>query len=121
VPKTQSKFEQFQKTNSYNELVRDRKLDEEGIWQVYGEDAKDLGGSYQPPFLGLFSGKLIDVICYAVELPRFWEWGPGGAIKKLGEPIPITAESVRERTNDLEQIEQLTMKLEALKKKNGIR
>lgn len=60
------------------------KMEEEGLWQVFGEDPNcDLGGSHHEPDLGFFSGKLKDVIATAVLLPNFWTWGGGGRIKKV--------------------------------------
>ncbi len=69
----------------------------------------------------MFSGKLIDIINYAVELDGFWQWGSGGNIEKLPEPIHITADSLQKRKNDLEEITELTKKLEELKIKNNIK
>jgi hypothetical protein len=57
-------------------------LDTQGIWEVFGEDPNcDLGGSHIEPKLGLFEGKLIDVITKVVMIPNFWAWGAGGRIK----------------------------------------
>jgi hypothetical protein len=112
---------QYQTTSAFGHLMEKHKLDEEGIWQVYGEDPNcDMGGSHIQPYLGLFSGKLVDVLNYAVELPDFWQWGAGGDIKKLGAPVHITADSVRERSLDMEQIARMTTELENLKRKHGI-
>lgn len=62
---------------------------EYGIWEVRGEDSNcDMGGSHYTPLLGYFEGKLSDVVKHAVGLPKFWQWGAGGEVKKI-EPIKI--------------------------------
>jgi hypothetical protein len=118
MSKSQSRFEQYQDTSSYAGLMENHSLEDEGVWQVYGEDPNcDMGGSHVQPFLGMYDGKLIDVIRYAVELPNFWEWGSGGDIRKLGIPVHITHDSVQERSEDMKRMEQLTEALEVLKLK----
>ena len=59
-------------------------MEEEGLWQVFGEDPNcDLGGPHHEPELGFFSGKFKDVLAMAVSLPAFWSWGGGGRIRKV--------------------------------------
>ena len=66
------------------ELLKKYKLDEVGIWEVYGEDPNcDLGGHHHTPKLGIFSGKLSDVLEIAVNLSNFYTWGSGGEIRKI--------------------------------------
>jgi hypothetical protein len=72
---------------SYNAQVTLKKyrLDDEGTWNIYGEDPNcDMGGSHHEPFLETVEGPLSDVIDYAVNLKGFWQWGAGGRI----EPAP---------------------------------
>lgn len=65
-------------------LLKMHTIDEYGTWEVTGEDSNcDLGGSHYMPQLGIFTGTLKDVINKAVELPKFWQWGSGGDIKKV--------------------------------------
>ena len=72
--------------STYNgqRLLQEHKLDEEGTWEVRGEDPNcDFGGHHHEPYLGTFSGTLENVIRKAVTLDRFWEWGYGGSIRKV--------------------------------------
>ena len=80
----ESNYERFIKSSSYSLLLREYRLDETGIWQIFGEDPNcDFGGCHSQPSLGFVEGKLEDVIEYAVELPNFWQWGAGGDIRKI--------------------------------------
>ena len=107
---------------SGQQLLKDHSLDEEGTWRVFGEDANcDFGGHHHQPELGLFTGKLVDVVDYAVDLPRFWAWGGGGDIRKLADAKPITPRVTAERRKDLERIAHLTAELDALKAKHGLK
>ena len=109
--------------NSYSGqlLLKEHSLNEEGTWRVFGEDENcDFGGSHHQPELGLFTGKLVDVVDYAVDLPRFWTWGSGGDIRKLADAKPITPRVTAEYRKDIDRIAQLTAELAALKEKHGI-
>lgn len=65
------------------QLLNKYPLDEYGVWEVRGEDENpDLGGYHHEPFIGVFEGKLKDVIMEAVAHPNFWSWGSGGSIYK---------------------------------------
>jgi hypothetical protein len=67
------------------ELLKKYRLDDEGPWNIYGEDPNcDMGGSHHKPFLETVEGPLSEVIDYAVNLKGFWQWGAGGRI----EPAP---------------------------------
>lgn len=80
-----SNYERFANTNSYLSLLNNHRLDEPGLWQVFGEDPNCYyGGCHSRPSLGFVEGNLKDVIMYAVELPNFWQWGAGGDIEKIG-------------------------------------
>lgn len=57
-------------------LLEKHDLDEEGTWQIYGEDPNcDMGGYHHTPFLETVEGRLRDVIEYAVCLGSFWGVG----------------------------------------------
>lgn len=55
-------------------------LDDYGYWTVYGDSCDG-----PTPRLGVYEGKLSDVISYAVLLPGFWGWGCGSV-----EPLTVT-------------------------------
>lgn len=77
---------------SGRKLLERYPLTEKGTWQIFGEDSNcDLGGPHYEPPLGVLQGYLGDVIEYAVELPRFWQWGGGGRIEKI-EIFDVTTE-----------------------------
>lgn len=79
-----NKSEKWLKTYSGQKLLEKHSLDEDGIWQIKGEDPNcDLGGYHHQPNLGTVSGVLRDVIDYAVELKDFYTWGGGGDIIKV--------------------------------------
>jgi hypothetical protein len=64
-------------------------LNEEGIWEVRGEDPNcDLGGHHHEPLIGHFKGKFKNVLEYAVSHKDWFVWGIGGSIKKINV-IPI--------------------------------
>jgi len=80
-------YNQFISRYSGTHLLKEHSLDEEGIWEVRGEDPNcDLGGSHHEPYLCTLEGKLYDVIHEAVLMHGFWQWGSGGSIKKI---VPI--------------------------------
>lgn len=82
---TKDYYKEFFHTYSGKKLLQEHNLSEEGTWEVRGEDPNcDLGGSHHEPFLGIYSGRLEDVIRMAVELPGFWQWGGGGRIIPTG-------------------------------------
>jgi hypothetical protein len=79
------------------QLLKEYTLDSYGKWRVFGEDPNfDLGGYHHNPKLGLFEGKLRDVIEYAVEQPQ---WGYGGKIEAYKEPkvIKLDSETLRRK------------------------
>lgn len=64
-------------------LLEKHKLSEEGYWKVLGADSNpDFGGNHHQPFLGIYKGRLSDVIRAAILINRFWSWG-GGTIEKV--------------------------------------
>ena len=75
-------------TYSGRDLLKKHSLDEEGIWEVKGEDPNcDLGGYHHCPHLFTAKGKLIDVLNKAVNVPKFYTWGGGGTITKTSIEI----------------------------------
>jgi hypothetical protein len=93
-----------------NRLLEKHSLDDEGVWRVRGEDPNpDMGGHHHQPELGIFEGRLGDVIGYAVHLPNFWTWGGGGSIDRHvpKRVMKITALSVREFEEKRERIRAL--------------
>lgn len=69
---------------SGQDLLKNHTLDEEGLWEVVGEDPNcDFGGSHHQPHIGFVEGKLENVIKWAVHQNGFWQWGAGGNIKKV--------------------------------------
>ena len=86
----QSKYDQFLQTYSGQQLLKQYSLNEVGVWKVQGEDPNcDLHGPHHQPELGMFEGKLDDIVHHAVELSNFWEWGGGGSITRVGKPVKI--------------------------------
>jgi len=77
-------YNKFFATYGSKDLLKNHSLDEEGLWEVFGEDPNcDLGGYHREPSLGIYEGKLEDVIRTAVTLPGFWQWGSGGRIRSI--------------------------------------
>jgi len=110
-------LERYKKTYSYRQLLTKHKLTEVGIWKVRGEDSNcDFGGAHYMPELGVFEGKLEDIIAYAVTLSGFWQWGAGGDITKTGAPIKIDSESNAKRIAAQEKIAKLEAELKEARK-----
>ena len=84
-PKEMSLRERYEATDSYRKLtIKHNIQNEEGVWQIYGEDPNcDLAGYHKEPLLETVEGKLTNVIDYAVALKGFWSWGGGGRIEKV--------------------------------------
>lgn len=88
-----SNYDDYLATYNGKALLVKYPLTEQGIWEVFGEDANcDLAGPHYTPSLGHLSGALIDVIKIAVDLQGFWQWGAGGIIQKI---TPLTTESTQ--------------------------
>jgi hypothetical protein len=99
---------QFKKTYNGQELLKKHSLDEEGNWRIFGEDPNcDFGGHHHQPELGLVTGRLEDVIEHAVNLDRFWQWGSGGDIRKLGQPVKVDRNANRQRVKNIARIAEL--------------
>ena len=111
------KFKQYTEVSySGRKLLEEYSLDTVGTWQVRGEDANcDMGGSHYMPVLGVFDGRLEDVIRYAVELPSFWQWGGGGDFQLISVK-PITAASVNNRNKLLNEKKELEARIAKIEK-----
>lgn len=107
-------YNRFLATNAGKRLLDNHSLNDEGLWQVFGEDPKcGLHGSNHQPSLGFFQGKLGDIIMYAVKLQKFWQWGAGGDFEKI-TPVAIDHTTVEELARLYETRQQLTTQLEQL-------
>ncbi len=108
----------YKHSYSYNALIKAHSLSEYGIWEVFGEDSNcDMGGFHHMPSLGLYEGKLQDVLEIAVELPNFWNWGGGGDIRKTKtiKPIKVDAETNAKRDAIKHKIANLESQLKMAK------
>lgn len=112
-----SNYERFLSTYSGQKLLEKHSLEDEGTWEVLGEDPNcDLGGHHYQPRLGVYTGKLRDVIEMAVEMGSFWTWGSGGDIN----PIKVTkvdASSTKIRIQLMERERALKEELEQVQRK----
>jgi hypothetical protein len=109
---------------SGRELLKKHKLNEYGVWRIKGEDPNcDMGGYHHQPDLGLYEGRLDEVIAYAVELPGFWTWGGGGSITKTEVELPkkIDAKSIANRRAKEVERKELEARLKELNKELGAR
>jgi hypothetical protein len=112
----QSALDKYKLTYSYRALLQKHKLTDTGVWKVRGEDDNaDFGGHHYMPELGMFEGKLEDIIAYAVTIPRFWTWGGGGDITLASAPIKIDAQSNALRIAAQEKVAKLEAELKKAK------
>jgi len=117
---TTKHYDEFLKTYSGRKLLEEHSLDEEGTWEVKGEDPNcDFGGAHHEPHLGYFKGRLRDVIETAVELKGFWQWGGGGRIVKSSprKVHKVTQNTMRDQKDIREKIEAMERELAELKKR----
>ena len=71
-------------SNAGQRLLKKHSLDEDGVWEILGEDPNcDWGGYHHRPKLGTYKGKLSDIVQLAVTLDQFYTWGGGGDIEKV--------------------------------------
>lgn len=108
--------------NSYNGQELSKKYPDmkiTGTWVIKGEDPNaDLCGLHHEPVLGYYSGMLIDVIKYAVNLPGFWQWGAGGKIERI-HIVPLDALAAKRRAEKLTELTEAENRVKALKKELG--
>ena len=110
-------------------LLQKHSVEDYGFWKVLGEDPNcDMGGYHHRPELGIFEGKLRDVIQYVVTLPGWYAWGGGGKITayKHKNIIKIDEKSLMEierKRKDIESLEydksQIEKKIKALQEEIG--
>lgn len=72
-------YEKFLKSDRYRSLVRDHKLDEDGIWLVRSEEFQTIG---------YVSANLENAIRWAVSQTHWGGYGNGGSIEKLQVATP---------------------------------
>lgn len=72
-------YDQFVKSDKYSSLLRQHKLDEDGIWLVRSEEFQTIGH---------VSGKLDDAIKWAVSQTNWGGYGSGGSLEKL-QVVPV--------------------------------
>ena len=123
----ESNLDQYRRTYAYKSLLEKYSLDDTGIWEILGEDPNcDMRGYHHQPNLGYVSGKLSDVIAYAVELPKFWGWGAGGDIRQYIAPTVVTINEDtkklrRDRRELQKQIADLNSEIdEKIKRKDAL-
>jgi hypothetical protein len=94
-------------------------LERYGIWDVHGDDENcDLGGSHIRPFLGRFEGRFIDVLRYAVTMPRWRCWGQGDV--RLSAPVKkLTPADVIDKEDLVARIKEKQAEVDVLKKELG--
>lgn len=115
MSKQETNYDRFTKTYNYTSLLKKHSLEEEGMWQIFGEDPNcDFGGCHSQPNLGFAEGKLADVIEYAVDLPGFWQWGAGGDIKKMSEIKKVDNTTSRRRRELLPRRAELESMIQAI-------
>ena len=106
-----SKYSDYLQTYAGRELMKRHSLDDEGTWEVLGEDPNcDFGGHHHQPRLGVYTGKLRDVLEMAVEMGSFWTWGAGGNIVPLSIS-KVDASTVKMRLELAERERQLKAEL----------
>ncbi len=112
-------YKQFTEVSySGRKLLEKHSLSEHGVWQIFGEDPNcDWGGYHHEPELGFAEGTLEEVIRYAVELPRFWQWGAGGRIVKQSPPKAIKVSELAKNQARIKEIDKQLAALQAEKKR----
>lgn len=112
-------YENYLTTYNGRELLKKHAPVEYGIWQVYGEDPNcDWGGPHHEPNMGVYEGKLEDILTLVTSMPMFWTWGAGGRIVKTNVE-KIDPATVVDRNNKRERLKQLEKEIEVLKKDLG--
>lgn len=114
-----NRYEKYiNQTYAGQRLLKEYSLNDFGYWRIFGEDPNcDLGGYHHEPELGMYEGKLSDVIKFAVELKGFWAWGSGGRILKIGTIQKIDAQTTKEVLELKAQKTELESKLQEINEK----
>jgi hypothetical protein len=66
------------------EVAREHHSSQCGLWRVHGESTENGRGRY----LGIYEGRLFDVIDKVSQNANFYSYGSGGTIEKV-EPIKV--------------------------------
>ena len=116
MDKKLSNFERYLNTYSGQKLLKDHSLDEQGTWEILGEDSNcDLGGSHYMPKLATVEGSLGEVVRLGVEMGGFWQWGGGGDFRKINirtvSQMQSNAELIAKRKELEKQIADIDSKL----------
>jgi hypothetical protein len=109
----QSNYERYTHTYGFKDLTNKHSLSDEGVWEIFGEDPNcDWGGHHSNPHLDTVSGKLEDVIRYAVDLRDFWQWGAGGEIKKKTEKKIVNVSDAMKNRKRIEELKAARDKID---------
>jgi hypothetical protein len=119
--KAMENYLKYLDTYSGRRLLEKYTLEQEGIWEIRGEDPNcDLGGAHHQPKLGIVQGRLQDIIMFGANLDRFWQWGAGGDFEFIGESIPKVDQQVIDADFRLrEEAEQLEARLAEINRTLG--
>lgn len=102
----------YKDTYAGRKLLEQHSLNEEGVWEVFGEDPNcDWGGPHHEPYLGTYKGTLGKVLNEVTKLPSFWTWGYGGTIKKISSSTIKTKIDELIATLTEDEIKELKRKL----------
>ena len=113
-------YDRYLNTYSGRALLGKYSLDQEGLWEIRGEDPNcDFGGSHYMPELGIVDGKLRDVIEYGVELPSFWQWGGGGDFRLINNIKKINPVENKRRRELNARLRALQSEVDQIKKELG--
>ena len=78
-------------------LLTRYRADEQGTWQIFGEDPNcDFGGSHVEPLLGIVQGDYAAAVEHALGLPSFFTWGGGGRIEPI-HVVKVDGNTLRQR------------------------
>jgi hypothetical protein len=112
--------DRYLETFNGRKLLELYKLNTEGMWQVYGEDPD--GGMAlhrSQPNLGIYTGRLCDILQVVTEMPNFWSCGSGGNLH-LVRVITITENTASNLRKLKAEREKLLDKLNILNKELGL-
>ncbi|MCK9531443.1 MAG: hypothetical protein M0R77_12925 [Gammaproteobacteria bacterium] len=81
--KADERYTKYLTSSAGKRLLQDHSSTEEGYWHAIGEsDDPGIGGG-RGPDLGIYKGRLVDVIRKVTAMNAFWSWGGGGYITKV--------------------------------------
>lgn len=115
-----SNYDKYLSTYSGRSLLEKHSLDDVGMWQVRGEDPNcDMGGSHHMPEMGVYEGRLRDIIEMAVEMPRFWQWGAGGSFELISVK-KVTADTAKRQRQLRDELTKLEAREKEIKRELGV-